>query len=97
MSKQQVQEILDGTAELVHNENVKVYCNIKQNMKNELDTLKSDITCKIKDAIDSSTSVAEEKAPVKQKNTFLNVMSILIFIGVLADIALRVLEILGIL
>ena len=97
LSKQQVQEILDGTAELVHNENVKVYCNIKQNMKNELDTLKSDITCKIKDAIDSSTSVAEEKAPVKQKNTFLNVMSILIFIGVLADIALRVLEILGIL
>ena len=97
MGKQQVQEILDGTAELVHNENVKVYCNIKQNLKAELDTLKGDITGEIKDALESSTLKTEEKAPVKHKDTFLNVMSILIFIGVLADIALRVLEMLGIL
>ena len=97
LGKQQVQEILDGTAELVHNENVKVYCNIKQNLKAELDTLKGDITGEIKDALESSTLKTEEKAPVKHKDTFLNVMSILIFIGVLADIALRVLEMLGIL
>ena len=79
------------------NENVKVYCNIKQNLKAELDTLKGDITGEIKDALESSTLKTEEKAPVKHKDTFLNVMSILIFIGVLADIALRVLEMLGIL
>lgn len=82
--KEYADQIFDKTTEVIHTENVKVYRNVQAALKSELEE-------QTKTILDSTNK------PVKNNNKFLGVMSVLIFIAVLADIALRVLEIMGIL
>lgn len=83
--KEYVDEIFDKTSEVIHKENVKVYRNVQATVQASLE--------------DQTKSIleAQELAAKKSGTGFLKVMSVLIFIAVLADIALKVLPMLGIL
>lgn len=77
-------ELFEKTSDVIHKENVKVYRNIQA-------ALQSGLEDQTKAIIDSQTETGK-----KNSVGFLKVMSVLIFIAVLADIALKVLTILGI-
>lgn len=79
-----MEELLDKTSDLVHKENVKVYRNVQAAVKSELESQTI------------SLIAAQRETEEKIDFTFLKIMSVLIFVAVLADIALRVLGILGI-
>lgn len=79
------EDIFAKTSDVIHKENVKVYRNIQASMQSSLDD-------QTKAIIDS-----QEQSSKKNSVGFLKIMSVLIFIAVLADIALKVLTLLGIL
>lgn len=77
--------LIEKTSDLIHKENVKVYRNIQ---------------AAVQSSIDDQTKVivdAQVESSKKNSTTFIKVMSVLIFVAVLADIALKVLSIFGIL
>lgn len=78
-------DLFEKTSDVIHRENVKVYRNIQASIQSSLED-------QTKTIVDSQTEVSK-----KNSTTFLKVMSVLIFIAVLSDIALKVLTILGIL
>lgn len=77
--KEYMDEIFEKTSDVIHKENVKVYRNVQATVQASLE----DQTNRIIDA--------QNTACKKNSTTFLKVMSVLIFIAVLADIALKVL------
>ncbi len=81
--KELVQQLFDKQSDTIHKENVKVYRNVQAAVG---DVLK-DQTKSILDA--------QSQAAKKSGTGFLKVMSVLIFIAVLADIALKVLTMFG--
>ncbi len=78
-------DLFEKTSDVIHRENVKVYRNIQASLQSSLD--------------DQTKAIIESQTETGKKNSvgFLKVMSVLIFIAVLADIALKVLSIMGIL
>ena len=78
-------ELFEKTTDVIHRENVKVYRNIQASMQSSLE--------------DQTKAIIDSQNETGKKNSvgFLKVMSVLIFVAVLADIALKVLSILGIL
>lgn len=78
-NKEYLTEMFDKTTDVIHKENVKVYRNVQATVQASID--------------DQTKSIIEAQNAVGKKNstTFLKVMSVLIFLAVLADIALKVL------
>lgn len=83
-NREQFDEMFDKTSDLVHRENVKVYRNVQAAVRAELENQTK------------SLMEAQKSEENKKELVFLKVMSVLIFIAVIADITLRVLGILGI-
>lgn len=77
--KEYMDEIFEKTSDVIHKENVKVYRNVQATVQASLDDQANRIIS------------AQTAASKKNSTTFLKVMSVLIFIAVLADIALKVL------
>lgn len=78
-------EIFNRTSDVIHKENIRVYRNVQATVSASLE--------------DQTKAIIEAQENTAKKNSvgFIKVMSVLIFVAVLADIALRVLEILGLL
>lgn len=78
--KEYIDEMFEKTSDVIHKENVKVYRNVQATVQASLD--------------DQTKAIIDAQAANSKKNstTFLKVMSVLIFIAVLADIALKVLN-----
>lgn len=78
--KEYMDEMFEKTSDVIHKENVKVYRNVQATVQASLD--------------DQTRAILDAQTAVGKKNstTFLKVMSVLIFIAVLADIALKVLN-----
>jgi len=78
-------DLFEKTSDVIHRENVKVYRNVQKSIEVSLE--------------DQTKAILEAQNECNKKNNqvFLKVMSVLIFLAVLADIALKVLGILGIL
>ncbi len=83
-NREQFDEMFDKTSDLVHRENVKVYRNVQAAVRAELENQTK------------SLMEAQKSEENKKELAFLKVMSVLIFIAVIADITLRALGILGI-
>ena len=85
VNKEYVKEVVDTAVDLIHQDEVRVYRNVQAS---------------VNESIGEQTGViieAIQNAKNKQKNTFLNVMSIVLLIAVLTDVALKILDIVGIL
>jgi len=84
LNRDYVNEIFEKTSDVMHQESVRVYRNVQAAMQLGLEE-------QTKSLIDSQNQAKTEK-----KNTFLNVMSVLILIAVLGDIAIKILDVMGI-
>lgn len=84
---QHIDELFSQMDESLHKENVKVYRNVQAVVNEQTETIKS----KLDEMSQKQTTES------KKGHTFGMVMSILIFIAVLADIALQIMRIMGIL
>lgn len=82
-NKEYLEELFTKADDSLHKENVKVYRNVQAAIN---DGLKEQ----------TETLLEEQRKTSKKQGVFLKVMSILIFVAVLADIALQVLRILEI-
>lgn len=85
--KQYIEEVFSKLDDSLHKENVKVYRNVQAVINEQTDLLK--------------TRLDEDKQHMvknsKKQTLFLKIMSIVILVAVLADVALQVLRIFGIL
>lgn len=78
-----IRDLFDKQSDTIHKENIKVYRNVQAAMGESL-------TEQTKSILDAQQAVSK-----KSQTGFLKVMSVLIFIAVLADIALKVLPMFG--
>ncbi|MBP9996359.1 MAG: hypothetical protein KBT19_03685 [Lachnospiraceae bacterium] len=83
-NKEYVEGLFDKTNDTIHKENVKVYRNVQAAVNEGLEN-------------NAKAIIEKQEETVKKQASFTKVMSVLIFVAVLADIALNVLRILGIL
>ena len=81
--REMIKDLFDKQSDTIHKENIKVYRNVQAAMGESL-------TEQTKSIIDAQQAVSK-----KSQTGFLKVMSVLIFIAVLADIALKVLPMFG--
>lgn len=88
--KEFLQEMFAKTDEAIHTENVKVYRNVQAAVSNALEDQTKLLIEKQHELI------CEQRKLSKKRVAFLNTMVVLIFFGVVADITLHVLGILGI-
>lgn len=84
LNREYMDEIYEKTSEVVHQESVRVYRNVQAAMQLGL-----------KEQTESLINAKSSEMPEK-KNTFLNVMSVIILIAVLGDIAIKILDVMGI-
>ena len=85
--KKYVEDLFTQLDDSLHKENVKVYRNVQAVINEQTDALKA--------KIDEDNQAQIKK--IKKQNIFPNTMCIIILVAVLADIALQVLRIFGIL
>ncbi len=82
--------------ELLHTENVKVYRNVQAAIQNCIDEQTTKLMGEQQRQIEEQQKLLQEKGKKdKKRNAFLAVMSVLIFLGMAAQIALQIMEMLN--
>ena len=95
--KEYLQELFAKMDESLHTENVKVYRNVQAAIQNSIDEQTTKLLEEQQKQIEAQHKLIQEQGiAAKKRNVFLKVMSILIFLGVAAQIALQVIEMLNI-
>lgn len=103
--KEYMNELFTKVDETLHTENVKVYRNVQAAIQNSLEEQTKTLLEKQQEQITSQQEhieaqhklIQEQGIAAKKRGIFLKVMSVLIFLGVAADITLQVLVMLGVL
>ena len=82
--------------ELLHTENVKVYRNVQAAIQNSLEEQTTKLLEEQQKKIEEQQKIIQENnKKAKKRSAFLTVMSVLIFLGMAAQIALQVMEMLN--
>ncbi len=101
--KEYLQEMFAKADESLHTENVKVYRNVQAAIQNGLEEQTKTLLEEQQKQIEKQQEhieaqhklIQDQGIAAKKRGIFINVITILIFLGVAADITLQVLEVLG--